>query len=210
MAHFQFFGNCTLSKLDVYRAMQLFNLPNKITLIRIFLTPVIVVLLHFEDKNTCLIAAFCFTLASISDLIDGYIARRSNMVTSIGKFLDPLADKVLISSVLIMLVKLGWVEAWIAVVIICRDLIVTGLRAVAVDEGVVIAADKFGKLKTILQMLAVIPLMLHYECLGFSPILLGEFLLYIALLLTVFSGANYMYKFYQLWAERHKGPKSTT
>jgi len=188
--------------------MQLLNLPNKITLSRIFLMPLIVILLYFEGKNACLVAALCFTAASVSDLIDGHIARRSNMVTSIGKFLDPLADKVLISSVLIMLVKLGWVEAWIAVVIICRDLVITGLRAIAVDEGVVIAADKFGKLKTILQMLALIPLVLHYGWLGFSPIPLGEFLLYIALALTVFSGANYIYKFCRLWADRRKTPDS--
>ena len=189
--------------------MQLFNLPNRITLGRILLMPFIVILLYFEGKYTCLVAVACFTLASLSDLLDGHIARRSNMVTSIGKFLDPLADKVLISSVLIMLVQLGWVEAWIAVVIICRDLVVTGLRAIAVDEGVVIAADKFGKIKTVLQMLALIPLMLHYEWFGVRPVPLGEFLLYIALVLTVFSGANYMYKFYQLWSDRHKTPDPT-
>lgn len=165
----------------------------------------IVGLLYFENRFTCLIACVCFTLASLTDLVDGHIARRSNMVTSFGKFLDPLADKVLISSVLIMLVQLGWVEAWIAIVIVCRELIITGLRAIAADEGVVIAADKFGKWKTILQIVALVPLILHYPWFGVSPVPLGEFLLYIAVILTVFSGANYLYTFYGHWAGQNDG-----
>ncbi len=188
----------------------LLNLPNKITLSRILLVPVIVVLLSFHGPVTCLLAALGFIAASITDLVDGHIARRSNMVTRFGKFLDPLADKVLISSVLIILVALGWVAAWIAIVIICRDMIITGLRAIAMDEGIVIAADGYGKLKTILQMLALIPLMAHYHLFGLDPNPLGHFLLYIALILTVFSGLNYIYTFYRQWQQIHQANSKQT
>ena len=181
--------------------MGLLNLPNKITLSRILMVPVIIVLLYFENRYTCLLACIGFIIASATDLLDGHIARRSNMITSFGKFLDPLADKVLVTSVLVMLVELDRAAAWIAIVIICRDLIITGLRAIAADEGVVIAADTFGKWKTILQMLALIPLVLHYPWLGLSPVKLGQFLLYIAVALTVFSGANYLHTFHRHWLD---------
>ncbi|MCC8193943.1 MAG: CDP-diacylglycerol--glycerol-3-phosphate 3-phosphatidyltransferase [Deltaproteobacteria bacterium] len=179
--------------------MRFLNLPNKITLSRVLMVPVIIVLLYFENKFTCLLACAGFMLASVTDLVDGHIARRSNMVTSFGKFLDPLADKVLISSVLVMLVSLGRVAAWITIVIICRELIITGLRAIAADEGVIIAADNFGKWKTILQMLALVPLILHYPWFGLNPVPLGQFLLYIATALTIFSGVNYLYTFHRHW-----------
>lgn len=175
------------------------TLANKITLFRILIVPLIVLLLYFPGRITCLLAMIGFMLASISDMIDGHIARRSNTVTSFGKFLDPLADKLLISSVLVMLSSLGWVPAWVVIVIICRELIVTGLRAIAADEGVVIAADKFGKMKTVLQMFALTPLLLHYSWFGFDPNPIGQILLYMALILTVFSGGNYLYAFYKNW-----------
>ncbi len=181
----------------------MFNLPNQLTLLRILLVPLIIVLLYYEGRATCLIATFCFMLACFTDFLDGYIARRSNIVTSFGKFLDPLADKVLVSSVLLVLVELHWIASWIAIVIICRDLIITGLRAIAADEGIVMAADKFGKLKTILQMIALVPLMIHYPWFGVDPEPVGQFLLYIALVLTVFSGCNYLLKFYRIWAGNH-------
>ena len=123
------------------------------------------------------------------------VARRRNLVTTLGKFLDPLADKLLITSLLVMLTRLGWVEAWVAVIIIGREISVTGLRAVAADHGVIIAADKFGKLKTILQMLALCPLVLHYPWYGLDPNPLGNVLLYLALVLTLVSGVNYFYGF---------------
>lgn len=184
--------------------MGIFNLPNKITLSRILMVPVIVVLLYFENKYTCLLACLGFILASATDLLDGHIARRSNMITSFGKFLDPLADKVLISSVLVMLVSLDRVAAWITIIIICRELIITGLRAIAADEGVVIAADTFGKWKTILQMCALVPLILHYSWFGLTPVPLGQFLLYIAVALTVFSGVNYLRTFHRHWLGQQK------
>ncbi len=175
------------------------NLANKITLLRIGAIIPILFLLAFPNNFTCWLAFLLFVVASMSDFLDGYIARREGQVTNFGKFLDPLADKLLICSVLIMMVGLGWVPAWVTIIIVVRELAVTGLRAVAADNGVVIAADKFGKAKTVLQLLALIPLLIHYPFWGLNPEPLGQLLLYAALVLTVFSGGNYFYRFYQDW-----------
>lgn len=175
----------------------MFNLANNLTLARIFTIPVLVFLLYFPSKISCLLAMILFILASLTDLVDGLIARRYNLVTNIGKFLDPLADKLLIMSVLIMLVHLGWIMAWMAILIIGREIVVTGLRAMAADKGQIIAADNFGKLKTIFQTVALCPLVLHYKWWGMDPNLLGIVLLWIALVLTLYSGGNYLYNFFK-------------
>lgn len=180
----------------------MFNLPNSLTLARIATIPIIVVLLYFPTKITCLLAMLVFVLASLTDLVDGFVARRWNIVTTVGKFLDPLADKLLIGAILIMLVHLGWVEAWICIVIISRELAVTGLRAIAADYGMIIAADSVGKLKTILQIMALCPLTLHYPWFGLDPKPIGTVFLYAALILTVFSGAKYLYDFSQNWIRK--------
>lgn len=180
------------------------NLANKITLVRVLFVVPIVGLLYFEGRITCFLAAILFAIASFTDFLDGHIARKENMVTSFGKFLDPLADKLLICSVLIMFTALAWTPAWVTIVIVGRELAVTGLRAMAVDEGIVIAADKYGKLKTVLQIIAIIPLLLHYPLLGFDMHLIGNFLLYIALVLTIISGANYFFGFYKTWLENSR------
>lgn len=172
------------------------NLANKITLLRILMVPLIIVLLYFEGPVFCFLAACAFAFASLTDWVDGYIARRRNMVTSMGKFLDPLADKVLVCSVLIMFVHLQWAPAWVVIVMVCRELIVTGLRAIARDEGVVLAADKFGKAKTVLQICAIIPLILHYPYWGYELWRAGEWLLYLAMLMAIFSCINYCVSFY--------------
>ena len=162
----------------------MFNLANQLTLARIFFVVPIILLLYFPGKITCFLAAVLFGIASLTDFLDGHIARKGNMVTSFGKFLDPLADKLLICSILIMFVELGWVPAWVTVVII--------------------AADKYGKVKTVMQIIAIIPLLLHYPLLGVNVHLIGNFLLYIALVLTIFSGLNYFYKFYGIWRENDR------
>ncbi|AGC49789.1 CDP-diacylglycerol-glycerol-3-phosphate 3-phosphatidyltransferase [Lawsonia intracellularis N343] len=175
------------------------NLANSITLVRtVFVIPIIV-LLYFEGPITCFLATLLFCIASVTDYLDGHIARKENMVTSFGKFLDPLADKLLICSILIMFVKLDWVPAWVTIIIIGRELAVTGLRAIAADEGIIIAADNYGKIKTILQMVAIVPLLLHYSLFGIDFYKIGLFLLYIALILTVLSGVKYFYSFYKNW-----------
>ena len=172
------------------------NLANKITLLRILMVPLIIVLLYFEGPVFCFLAALAFAFASLTDWVDGYIARRRNMVTSMGKFLDPLADKLLVCSVLIMFVHLQWAPAWVVIVMVCRELIVTGLRAIARDEGIVLAADKFGKAKTVLQICAIIPMTLHYPYWGYELWRLGEWLLYLAMLMAIFSCINYCVGFY--------------
>lgn len=186
-----------LSPNDSPRSRRLpMNLANKITLLRILMVPLIIVLLYFEGPVFCFLAACAFAFASLTDWVDGYIARRRNMVTSMGKFLDPLADKVLVCSVLIMFVHLQWAPAWVVIVMVCRELIVTGLRAIARDEGVVLAADKFGKAKTVLQICAIIPLILHYPYWGYELWRAGEWLLYLAMLMAIFSCINYCVSFY--------------
>ena len=177
--------------------MKRLNLPNQLTISRILLVPVIVILLMVPGRWTCFAAGALFALAGFTDLVDGWIARKTNQISSLGKFLDPLADKLLVSSVLIMLVQLAWVPGWIAVIIICRDIMVTGLRAVASDEGIVIAADKYGKLKTVLQLVALEPLILHYTWFGIPLHSIGMILLYLSLVLTIFSGCNYFLNFFK-------------
>ncbi|MDL2316858.1 CDP-diacylglycerol--glycerol-3-phosphate 3-phosphatidyltransferase [Desulfovibrio sp. OttesenSCG-928-A18] len=179
------------------------NLPNQLTLSRILMVPVVLIFLHFGGVWTSFFAGFFFALAGFTDLIDGYLARKNKEITMLGKFLDPLADKMLVSSVLIMMVYLERVAAWIVIIIICRDIMVTGLRAIAADEGIVIAADKYGKLKTLLQLVALEPLILHYTWLGLPMHDIGIFLLYISLALTVFSGYNYVRNFYRDWRQKH-------
>jgi CDP-diacylglycerol--glycerol-3-phosphate 3-phosphatidyltransferase len=185
----------------------MFNLANNLTLARIGAVPILVVLLYFPGRGTCLAALAVFVVASVTDIADGLVARRRNLVTTLGKFLDPLADKLLVCSLLIMLTRLGWVEAWVTVIVICREIAVTGLRAVAVDHGVVISADRYGKLKTIVQMVALCPLTLHYPWFGFDPVPLGQTLLYLAVLLTLVSGGNYFYVFGKqvMWSQAASG-----
>jgi CDP-diacylglycerol--glycerol-3-phosphate 3-phosphatidyltransferase len=174
----------------------MFNLPNWITLVRIACVPILVILLYFPGPAVCFISMLVFALASLTDYIDGRLARSRGEVTNLGKLLDPLADKLLVCSVLVMLVYLGWAPAWIVIIIIARELMVTGVRAVAADLGVVIAADRWGKMKTIFQLIALHLLVLHYPVLGFDPRPLGMVALYLALILTVVSGTNYLYDFY--------------
>lgn len=175
----------------------MFNLANQLSLLRILMTPLVIILLYFPGKITCSLAVLIFIFASITDWLDGYVARRSNMVTSMGKFLDPLADKVLICSVLIMFTQLNWAPAWVVIVIVCRELVVTGLRAMAVDEGIVLAADKFGKAKTVLQILAIIPITLHFPVFDTKLWIFGEIVLYAAMIIAIVSGVNYCIYFYR-------------
>jgi len=158
--------------------------------------PVLMVLLAMPGPRVCLVAAFLFLAAVLTDLVDGVIARRYNQITTIGKFLDPVADKVLIVSVLVLLVGLGWVPAWVAVVMIARDILVTGLRAVAAEKGIVIAADRYGKLKTVMQSIALVPLIYHYPLLGIPMHDIGLVFIYISLALSMYSGWNYFSLFF--------------
>ena len=181
------------------------TLATKITLLRILLVPIVVILLYFPCKITCFLAALAFIAAALTDWFDGHIARSRHLVTNMGKFLDPLADKVLICSVLIMLVNLGWAPAWVVLIIVCRELIITGLRAIAIDAGIVMAADRYGKLKTVLQICAIIPLILNYPFFGINLHLIGLIFLYLSMFMALYSCYNYCRKFIFAFREIHAG-----
>ncbi|WP_024821834.1 MULTISPECIES: CDP-diacylglycerol--glycerol-3-phosphate 3-phosphatidyltransferase [Aminobacterium] len=180
--------------------MSALNVPNMLSLLRVFLTPLVVIFLTLKISTPVLvleklgvqvnygdlIAGFVFILAAITDTADGYIARKKGIVTNLGKFIDPLADKILVVAALISLVELQRLPAWIVVVIISRDFIVTGIRLVAAVEGIVIAASKMGKIKTVSQIIAITLLIFNFPG--------GLWAMWIAMILTVWSGMEYLIK----------------
>jgi len=184
------------------------NLPNRITLARIFMIPVMLVFLlldagwlayeltlgEYSLPVNQLIAAVLFIIAASTDGIDGYIARKYNLVTNLGKLLDPLADKLLVGTVLIGLVALGKCDAWIAVIIIAREFAVTGLREVALLEGSVIAASKWGKAKTITQIIAISALLLNNFPFEWLSIPFDDIAIWLAAIITLYSGIDYFVK----------------
>lgn len=170
------------------------NLPNKLTLFRVVLIPFFVFFLlapYFESYGNY-IAVAIFIVASITDFLDGKIARKYNLVTNFGKFMDPLADKLLVCSALICLIQLELIPAWVVIIIIAREFIISGFRLVASDNGVVIAASYWGKFKTTFQMLTVIVLILNIPNKVFT--ILGTVLIYVSLALTVISLIDYIAK----------------
>ncbi len=170
------------------------NLPNKLTLFRVILIPFFVFFLlapYFEGYGNY-IAVAIFIVASITDFLDGKIARKYNLVTNFGKFMDPLADKLLVCSALICLIQLELIPAWVVIIIIAREFIISGFRLIASDNGVVIAASYWGKFKTAFQMLTVIVLILNIPNKVF--IILGTVLIYVSLALTVISLIDYIAK----------------
>jgi CDP-diacylglycerol--glycerol-3-phosphate 3-phosphatidyltransferase len=164
------------------------NVPNLLTVLRIIAVPVVVVALLDETPNGDTLAAIVFALAALTDGLDGYIARSRGAVTTFGKLMDPIADKLLIAAALISLVSLDRLAAWVAMVIIAREFAVTALRAVAAERGVVIAASWLGKVKTVLQIGAV------FALIAFDPSPLWvDLLVYLAVLMTLVSGADYFF-----------------
>lgn len=169
------------------------NLPNKLTILRVCLIPFFVVFLLLEggqNQTYRYISTVIFIVASLTDMLDGKIARKYNLVTNFGKFMDPLADKLLVCSALICLIELGRIPSWMVIVIISREFIISGFRLVASDNGVVIAASYWGKFKTTFQMIAVVLLILQIPALA----LVTSICLWIALILTVVSLADYVVK----------------
>lgn len=172
------------------------NLPNTLTVLRIGAIPIIIFLMTFPGRFASFLASAAFLVAGITDLLDGFLARRQRLVTRAGKFMDPLADKLLVSAALIMLIPLGRLSAWLVFVIIARELAVTGLRAIAASEGMVIAADRWGKLKTFVQMAALFALILHYPYASIDFQQVGTILIWAAAIITVASGFSYYFTFF--------------
>jgi CDP-diacylglycerol--glycerol-3-phosphate 3-phosphatidyltransferase len=181
------------------------NLPNILTLLRIAAIPVLVAVLFSPSRTAGFWAAVIFAIASFTDWLDGYLARRMGIVTTFGKFLDPIADKLIVMSALIMILPFGRVPAWMVLVILGREIIITGLRGLASTEGIIIPASNLGKFKTIFQIVAILGLLLHYDYRWFfavdHPYLIvnmhnvGMFYLWIATIITIWSGVDYLVKF---------------
>ena len=170
------------------------NLPNKLTTARMAMVPLFMVALLINTPESRILSVVIFALASLTDMLDGQIARKYNMVTNFGKLMDPLADKVLTAAAMICLVELGDLAAWIAVVIIFREYLITGLRSVAASENIVVAANIWGKVKTVCQMIALMLLMVKPQVVALCGIDLGLWLMYVAVALTIYSGLDYVLK----------------
>jgi len=170
------------------------NIANKITLFRVLLVPLFLIVLYSNIENNGIIAGIIFVIGSLTDMLDGYIARSQNLVTNFGKFVDPLADKVLASAALIALVDMGEISGWIVVIIIAREFTVTGFRVLAASEGVTIAASPWGKTKTITQLVAIILFLFNNFPFRHLEIPADIIMIYIALIFTIISGVDYIVK----------------
>ncbi|KAB1439319.1 CDP-diacylglycerol--glycerol-3-phosphate 3-phosphatidyltransferase [Candidatus Galacturonibacter soehngenii] len=178
------------------------NLPNKLTILRVIMIPffLIFMLTDFMGANSKYIALTLFVIASFTDFLDGYLARKYKLVTNFGKFMDPLADKLLVSAALISFVELQALSAWIVITIISREFIISGFRLVASDNGVVIAASYWGKFKTVAQMIMIILLIIDIQASYF--VILENIFIYLALILTIVSLLDYLIKNKDVLRER--------
>ena len=170
------------------------NLPNKLTVARVCMVPLFMVALMLNTEVSRVVATVIFALASFTDMLDGKIARKYNLITNFGKLMDPLADKILTAAAMVCLVELGDLAAWIVVIILFREYAITGLRSVAASKNIVVAANIWGKVKTVCQMIALMLLMLKPQIVALCGVNLGLILMYVALLLTVYSGVDYVVK----------------
>lgn len=174
------------------------NLPNLLTFARILLIPVFVVLFSTPTPTRSLAAALIFVVAAVTDLLDGYLARRHSQVTKLGRLLDPIADKLLVLSGLILLVQFQRVAALVAILIIAREVAVTGIRAIAAAEGIVLTVETMGKYKMTAQVIAIVMLILEEDFLPFMNLhAAGTVLLYVALALGLMSGWRYLASFWR-------------
>ena len=178
----------------------MWTVPNLLSLFRILLVPFLAWLLAFTDPVSCALAALVFIIASVTDMLDGYLARRNKSVSDFGKILDPVADKLLVVTALIMLVAIdrpgdAYVPVWLVVIIVAREVAVTVLRGIALTEGVVIPADELGKYKLLVQTFALTALMVHYSYLGIDFFVAGMYFLVLSTVLAVWSGVDYYVRF---------------
>ena len=180
------------------RIVKFLSNPNTLTLFRVLAVPIIVLLLMVPNRLTTFVSALLFSLAAITDYLDGFLARRNGLESTFGKIMDPVADKLLVSCSFIMMAALQWIPAWIVCVIIGREIAVTGLRNIIAGQGEDVSASNLGKYKTGFQIAAIIPLLLHYPYMGIDFHVIGMFFLWGALALTVWSGADYFFRFRRL------------
>jgi CDP-diacylglycerol---glycerol-3-phosphate 3-phosphatidyltransferase len=189
---------------------EFWNLPNMLTLARVLVIPLFVWLTYDADPMYSVLAALLFTVAAITDVIDGFLARRWNMITVVGKFMDPLADKLIVMAALVMMTRLGRVPAWVVIVLLSRELIVSGLRQIAASEGLVIAAGQEGKWKTSLQLVGMICLLIHYRHVvdfivwkGEADFnVMGKVLIYVSTAFSVWSAGLYFKAFLNMLGRR--------
>jgi CDP-diacylglycerol--glycerol-3-phosphate 3-phosphatidyltransferase len=197
--------------MEIDKKNTLRHLPNFLTLSRILVVPPMAIILTSPTRSAGFLAAALFAIASFTDWLDGYLARRLEIITVLGKFLDPIADKLLVMAALIMIIPFDRVPAWMVLVILSREIIITGLRGIASTEGIVIAASNLGKYKTIFQIVAIIGLLLHYDYYWLFGIQssyflvnmhnVGIFYLWIATIITVWSGVDYLVRFFKVLAK---------
>lgn len=168
------------------------NLPNKLTIVRILMIPLFLFFLLFNEGMFKFLPLIIFIIAALTDTADGYIARKYKLITDFGKFMDPLADKLLTASAFIAFVEIGYLKSWVVVVIISREFLISGFRTIAASKGVTIAANKWGKVKTIFQMVLIIVILMDYtKYINFiSPVILP--LIILTVLLTIISGWTYL------------------
>jgi CDP-diacylglycerol--glycerol-3-phosphate 3-phosphatidyltransferase len=196
-------------------ASQLTNPPNLVTMGRVLFVPFVLYFMDNYSPVRSLIAGFLYLIASIGDGVDGYLARSRGQVSVLGKFLDPVADKLMVTAVLVFMVALGRVPAWLVVVLVARDFAITGLRSIASSEGIVIAASRGGKIKTALQLVALIMLLVHfrYPLLGLGINIdfntAGLVVLYLSLGASLISGVDYVLGFFRALGEgKREAPPS--
>lgn len=197
--------------LSEHKRREYFNLPNYLTMGRIALVPVVMVLLmqmrpgegREQGLTLGLITATVFIIAAVSDLVDGYYARKHQINSLFGKYFDPLADKLMILAAMIMLIPLGRIPAWVVVLFLGREITITALRGIASAEDLEIPADSWGKKKTVFQSIAVGALIIYYPLLGINIKAFGEIFLYLALAMALFSGFRYCYRFSEAIKNRY-------
>ncbi len=171
------------------------NTPNKLTVVRLALVPVFIIAAYFEmEKSMLIISTVIFVIASATDFLDGHLARKHNLVTDFGKFMDPLADKVLVAAAMLVLIQMGRIESWAVLIIITREYAISIIRAIASANGKVIAASGGGKIKTVLQMLSIIMLLLSIP--------FANVVFYLSVAMTLYSGIQYIWQNRELIAER--------
>lgn len=170
------------------------NLANKLTVIRILLVPIFLVFIALNTSLGTILATIVFVVASLTDKLDGYIARSRNQVTTFGKFMDPLADKLLVTSALVSLVELQVIPGWVAMIIIAREFAVSGLRTLAASEGIVIAASNWGKAKTVIQIVAIIAGLVTLSYNSWIIKIITMISMALAVIITIISGLDYFYK----------------